>query len=164
MLALFGIGDGNGLGQGRDHIAVQRQGIGSVVQQLVPARLRLEHHGEGRIAHGIDRGDMVHLDGDFEAHGITQTAGKALMRWRGQRACARKITSKRISLPLSAGWRVSQYCAARVMRDRFTAPRAMAVSALRPRVLTSTKMIVPDFSTTRSISPTGVLNRLSRSR
>ena len=54
MLALGLVEHLDRLGQSRHHVAAQRQRIGRVVQQLMAARLRLQHHGEGGIAARID--------------------------------------------------------------------------------------------------------------
>ena len=48
--------------------ARQCQRPGLVVKQLMAAGLRLQHHGEGRVAPDVDRLDGVHLDGDLEGH------------------------------------------------------------------------------------------------
>jgi hypothetical protein len=52
------------------HLAVpHREAVRRVIEQPVPARLRLQQQREGRIAGDPDLLDRVHLDRDGEAHG-----------------------------------------------------------------------------------------------
>jgi hypothetical protein len=47
----------------------QRQTVRRVVRKSMPARLRLEQHGEGGVALDVDPGDRIHLHRDVQAHG-----------------------------------------------------------------------------------------------
>ena len=50
------------------------QGLRQIVEQRMPARLRLQRKGEGGIGVDIDALDRVHLDADGEAHGLPSRA------------------------------------------------------------------------------------------
>ena len=53
----------------REHVVpALRESIGRVVEQRMPARLRLEQQRKGRIPGDVDGFDGVHLAGDGERH------------------------------------------------------------------------------------------------
>jgi hypothetical protein len=49
---------------------VERQPVGGVVEEPVPAGLRLLHDPEGRVGGDVDPLDRIHLDGDLQAHAL----------------------------------------------------------------------------------------------
>ena len=63
------------LHRGHDLGAAHREVVGRVVEQPVPAPLRLEQQREGGIARDPDALDRVHLDGDGEGHGSSLREG-----------------------------------------------------------------------------------------
>ena len=81
---------------GGDPALVERQPVGGVVEQPVPARLRLLHDPEGGIGGDVDPLDRIHLDGDVQGHGRAPRARVGRQSWpSAARAC--KPTSRRSS-------------------------------------------------------------------
>jgi hypothetical protein len=67
-MAALDVLDPQGLGRRGDAAVAQRQAVGRVVQEPVPAALRLDEEREGRVAGDPDALDRVHLDRDGEGH------------------------------------------------------------------------------------------------
>ena len=65
----------------RHPAVVERQPVGRVVEEPVPARLRLLHDPEGGIGGDVDPLDRIHLDGDVQAHALppARLAPRAVM-------------------------------------------------------------------------------------
>ena len=62
------VAHGDVIAGGEQRAAAQRQRLRLVIEQLVPAPLRLQHHGEGRITRDVDGLDRIHLHRYLQAH------------------------------------------------------------------------------------------------
>ena len=61
----LGVAQLHRFGSGIDLAVTQRQSLGRIMEKPVAPRLRLQAHGESRIACDVDGRDMVHLDRDI---------------------------------------------------------------------------------------------------
>ena len=74
--------------------------VGRVVEELVPARLRLQHQREAAVTGDVDALDGVHLDGDVQRHGeLRYRAGCSRLNSAAPLPASRGLATIRMNWP-----------------------------------------------------------------